>query len=77
MRLNVELSSPITSFGFDLIGSIRSKGARDIDSFPGSIGFETMDRGYVDHAKVGPYSGQLGAKDLRILAEGLRRKWRP
>lgn len=47
---------------------LRPRHAREVAPGPWSVGCETVDRGYVDFAQVGPHLGELGASAVRLQA---------
>ena len=52
--------------GFELIGAVRTRHAREIGSSPWSVGAETMDRDFTIYAHWREYLGPLGVKRARI-----------
>jgi hypothetical protein len=67
-RIDRTLVEPLTRFGFESLGRMRTRTAREIGTSPWSIGCETIDRGYVDFAHTGPHLGELGATQARVQA---------
>jgi hypothetical protein len=52
--------------GYELIGTVKPRHARQIESSSWSIGAETMDRGFTIYANWKSYLGPLGAKAARL-----------
>ncbi len=52
--------------GYELIGTVRPRHAREIESSPWSVGAETMDRDFTIYAYWRQYLGPLGVKRARI-----------
>ena len=58
----------LEALGLRPAGRLRPRHASEISGSPWSIGCETIDRGFVDFAQVGPHLGELGAKEVRLQA---------
>lgn len=68
MKPNQDLHTPLLAAGFNPVGRMRPRTARDISRSPWGIGCETVDRDYVDFAQVEPHLGELGATQVRLQA---------
>ncbi len=64
----LDFVAPLAKVGWQPVGRVTARSAREIGSSPWGIGLETMDRGYVDFAPVAPYLGPLGATEARVQA---------
>ncbi|GAB3704850.1 hypothetical protein GCM10027592_36670 [Spirosoma flavus] len=57
---------PPTPKGYQEIGQLRPRSAKEIKASTWSIGGETLDRDYTDYQSYKPYLGPLGAKRIRL-----------
>lgn len=52
--------------GYNVLGQLATRDAKDIRASTWSIGGETLDRDYTDYQSYKPYLGPLGAKRIRL-----------
>jgi len=58
--------APVPGRGFQLLGTVRTRHAREIKASNWSVGAETMDRDYTVYKNWREYLGPLGAKHARV-----------
>lgn len=68
MQPNTDLVPQLTAKNWEPLARIKTRTAAEIKTSPWSIGLETIDRDYVDFAKVVDHLGDLGATEARVQA---------